>query len=134
MYRDIISTTRIINLIYYMSPTPQVRQSAEVENQMTSVERIASYADLPQEKGYRSTLDSHRQHLVHTQSEQGLLLPSQVKDSTSDIPRGSSTGAGDVKGGGSSIVIKNLSVQYREDQSTPVIHNLSLQIQVHMPI
>ena len=119
---------------------------------MTSVERIASYADLPQEKGYRSTLDSHRQHLLRTPTGQGLLVPSQTKDSCpvkSQLPVKSSSqisrspgetvqptghdSASTIKGG-SSIVIKNLSVQYREDQTTPVIHNLSLQIQVHMPI
>jgi ABC-type multidrug transport system fused ATPase/permease subunit len=34
-----------------------VRQSAEVENQMTAMERISTYAHLPPEQGYHATYD-----------------------------------------------------------------------------
>ena len=108
-----------------------MRQSAEVETQMTSVERIASYADLPQEKGYRSTLHSHRQHSIRNQTEPGQLQSNPKKNSSSVIQKGSTSGNA-LRG--SSIVIKKLSVQYRDDQATPVIHNLSLEIQVHTHI
>ena len=113
-----------------------VRQSAEVETQMTSVERIAAYADLPAEGGYMSLLDNHREVLAEQAGRRASAASVRERSRA-------------VRGG--AISIRNLRVQYREDTgqgegqghgqeqgqgsastktdaSAPVIHDLSLDI------
>ena len=55
-------------LVYTMSLSGlfqwTVRQSAEVEAQMTSIERIHSYASLPPEPGYVTTLDDFKRNQI----------------------------------------------------------------------
>lgn len=82
---------------------------------MTSVERIATYADLPPEAGYRSTLDNHKD-----------VMAAQARDAdAADAAGTAGTGAG---AGGGRVEVKGLRVQYRDDQATPVIADLSLAI------
>jgi len=85
---------------------------------MTSVERIAAYADLPPEAGYRSTLDNHKE-----------VMAAQAHEAeVSSKGAGAGSGVGMGVGVGGRVEVKGLRVQYREDQATPVIGNLSLTI------
>jgi ABC-type multidrug transport system fused ATPase/permease subunit len=83
---------------------------------MTSVERIAAYADLPPEAGYRSTLDNHKE-----------VMAAQAHEAEVSS-KGAGAGSGVGVGVGGRVEVKGLRVQYREDQATPVIGNLSLTI------
>jgi ATP-binding cassette, subfamily C (CFTR/MRP), member 4 len=54
-----------------------VRQSAEVENQMTSVERIRSYGSLPPEVGYHAKVEELDPMQLLTVSPSGAPLPKE---------------------------------------------------------
>jgi ATP-binding cassette, subfamily C (CFTR/MRP), member 4 len=82
-----------------------VRQSAEVESQMTAIERINAYSSLPPEPGYSSTLEEYNR------SEKAYDLK------TSDI-------TSQQKG---HLELKNLTVTYREDLD-PVLKSISVDI------
>jgi ATP-binding cassette subfamily C (CFTR/MRP) protein 4 len=83
-----------------------VRQSVEVEVQMTAIERISGYANLPPEAGYKETLSSYKKKEGETNS--GSISDLIVKP-------------GSYKG---SIGLKDLTVTYRSDLD-PVLRNLS---------
>jgi ABC-type multidrug transport system fused ATPase/permease subunit len=83
-----------------------VRQTAEVESQMTSIERINSYAELPPEPGYSSSLAKYLRERTHQTTPQ------------SKAPASATRGAVD---------IKNITVRYRDDFD-PVITGMSLSI------
>jgi ABC-type multidrug transport system fused ATPase/permease subunit len=128
-----------------------VRQSAEVENQMTSVERIRTYGSLPPEDGYEATVEDLKQSQTQLENdkhspshEQGsyLNLPADLENQHKALPQHTNTqnpllvteGAIRGRGGGGStahhvghVVIKSLTVTYRHDLS-PVLKDLSIDI------
>ena len=122
-----------------------VRQSAEVETQMTSVERLESYGRLPEEPGYRSTLENYEtMNVVSKTKNSGLNHNNQTHESwgldpnsnlnlSDDYVLAKSQGeARDMKKSSTlngNIVINKISVKYREDiTAKPVINCLSLSI------
>ncbi|KAJ1420720.1 P-loop containing nucleoside triphosphate hydrolase protein, partial [Ochromonadaceae sp. CCMP2298] len=90
-----------------------VRQSAEVENQMTAVERISAYAALPAEEGYKTDMPGQGQGQVG----QGRLqildltatyrsdLPPVLRHITLDIPAGAKVGICGRTGSGKSSTL-----------------------------
>jgi ABC-type multidrug transport system fused ATPase/permease subunit len=99
-----------------------VRQSAEVENQMTSVERINTYSKLEPEEGYKSSLaDLNLARDEERISEKPTLL-GQIDDKD--------TGDSNVKTVASRVghvAINQLTVTYRDDLP-PVLSNLTIDI------
>jgi ATP-binding cassette, subfamily C (CFTR/MRP), member 4 len=100
-------------LVYTMSLSGlfqwAVRQSAEVESQMTAIERIHSYAQLPPEPGYRDN-GSFDAFLDHQRLD--------PKPSTSNTA---------VQQGGAEVELQQITVKYRVDLD-PVLSQLSLRI------
>ena len=100
-------------LVYSMNLTGlfqwTVRLSTEVETMMTAVERIAAYANLPEEKGYDAKLSGVLE-LLDSGHESGMPV------------RAVSADAG--KGG---LEIRNLVVKYREDLPA-VLNGLQMSI------
>ena len=88
-----------------------VRQSAEAETQMTSVERIKSYSTLLPEEGYSSTLTNHK-GLSHLG---GGNMTDNNNNNTTNTPTPRV------------LRVENLSVSYREDLD-PVLNNICLTI------
>ena len=84
-----------------------VRQSAEAETQMTSVERIKAYSDLQPEEGYSTAGGSLQRH-----PDAGAIVSGHDKNDS--LGRGH-------------LVIDNLTVSYRADLE-PVLRGLSLDI------
>jgi ABC-type multidrug transport system fused ATPase/permease subunit len=85
--------------------------SVEVEVQMTAIERISSYANLPPEEGYKATLESYNRENSSSSgssSSGGTLSGLEVKP-------------GDYKG---RLELKDLTVTYRSDLD-PVLRNIS---------
>jgi len=80
-----------------------VRQGAEVETQLTSIERISAYAHLPAEPGYKTSLASFRVSQGDRGDDAAQLETRPVKGT---------------------IELKNLSVTYREDLP-PVLKQLN---------
>ena len=116
-------------LVYTMSLSGlfqwAVRQSVEVETQMTSVERINSYSKLPPEQGYITTLaqlsdDSHAPVPGQTATP---YAPVENRDSA-----GSASGQkpATTKAAGN-LVLKDLTVTYRPDLD-PVLRHIDLDI------
>lgn len=95
-------------LVYTMSLSGlfqwTVRQSAEVEAQMTSIERIHAYASLPPEHGYETTLTEFKKQQEHPQIVKDLNREQNGK-----------------------LELKDLTVTYREDLD-PVLSNLTINI------
>eukprot|EP00597_Dinobryon_sp_UTEXLB2267_P000867 CAMPEP_0170058302 /NCGR_PEP_ID=MMETSP0019_2-20121128/977_1 /TAXON_ID=98059 /ORGANISM="Dinobryon sp., Strain UTEXLB2267" /LENGTH=1219 /DNA_ID=CAMNT_0010263211 /DNA_START=4007 /DNA_END=7666 /DNA_ORIENTATION=+ len=87
-----------------------VRQSAEAETQMTSVERINSYAELPPEVGYSSTL-------AHVQDNGERSASRQNQDIMSSSPNADLD----------HLILQDLTVTYRQELN-PVLQGLSLNI------
>lgn len=88
-----------------------VRQTAEAETQMTSVERINAYARLEPEEGYSSDLTSVLQALERDgDGDSAMPLP----------PHKASAGAGHLS-------LRDVTVTYRPDLE-PVLSKLSLEI------
>lgn len=83
-----------------------VRQSVEVEAQMTAIERIAHYGNLPSEHGYSIGLEDY--HQCHQQ-----LLKPKSNDGHSDP----------LKQLGSLVELNHLTVTYREDLD-PVLKDI----------
>lgn len=81
-----------------------VRQSAEVENQMTSVERINTYSSLPPEEGYESQFDDIYGGGAHKHRESKKATAEEGK-----------------------LELRNLVVSYRTDLA-PVLRGLNLVI------
>jgi ATP-binding cassette, subfamily C (CFTR/MRP), member 4 len=122
-----------------------VRQSAEVENQMTSVERIRTYGSLPPEEGYHAKVEEMKLpalpplvndngsscHGSSTQQPYQHLSPdleSHQQSSTSvtvQNPLLSFTSAPQVRVG--HVEIRSLEVTYRPDLP-PVLRGLSMDI------
>lgn len=128
-----------------------VRQSAEVETQMTSIERISTYSNMPSEPGYRTTLD------MHLQAKSNRIESSDNNDSSDSNNSGSSSSiitkyrsrsrsrskSNDASKGnnntdddkdnslsnitGASLSIRGLQVKYRDDLDL-VIKDLTLEI------
>lgn len=118
-----------------------VRQSAEVENQMTSVERIRAYGSLPPEDGYRATIHDMKQtpmtNKESTVEKYNLLTNSPLHDSDIEnqlqltvpvthntIPATKSPAS---HGRVGHVVIKSLTVTYRSDLP-PVLKDLTIDI------
>ena len=97
-----------------------IRQLAESQNMMTSVERIAEYADLPSEQGYKVTLDDYKEDIMpsmlipksryHTVPTNGIEL---TRTDSMSVPL--SVGP---------LELRELTVSYRRDMD-PVLTNLS---------
>jgi len=94
-----------------------VRQSAEVETQMTSIERISTYSTMAPEPGYRNTLN------MHLEKEVGRR---RSFDNSKDVNQ-KTTMEICKKNGGSSLSIRGLKVKYRDDLDL-VIKDLSFHI------
>ena len=113
-----------------------VRQSAEVEVQMTSVERIHSYAHLPPEEGYSGSME---EALGQTQEQQhggaGRQRRSSSAASSGDVEMAgvgaggseaaTKAGAPQPSVGGGHVELKDLTVTYRPDLD-PVLRNVTL--------
>lgn len=103
-----------------------VRQSAEVETQMVSIERIAEYAKLPPEFGYRSSsyLPAKARKIenenIYTKIDMCDTKESTVFSKTAATCEGIAT---DKKLG--AVDIRNLTVRYREDLE-PVLSDICL--------
>jgi len=116
-----------------------VRLSAEVESQMTAVERIQSYGELPAEIGYLhgGSLHKHREILEekahqHEHHHDLLHLLDPVRRKKSDAPSVELTPnpSGQTslqQSHPGSLRISNLTVRYRKDLE-PVLRDVSLDI------
>jgi ATP-binding cassette subfamily C (CFTR/MRP) protein 4 len=117
-------------LVYTMSLSGlfqwTVRQSVEVETQMTSVERINTYAQLPPEEGYATTLEQ----ALHSPSTASKLPETaaahhhkyeKVETAAESKP---SKAEGERRG---HLVLKDLTVTYRRDLD-PVLRHIDLDI------
>lgn len=93
-----------------------VRQSAEVETQMTSVERIASYGKLPAEPGYSSNYEN----VNHILSQGQIAAEKFVSDKAKENKKISDNCVGKVE-------LVDLSASYRDDLD-PVLKNLNINI------
>eukprot|EP01041_Mallomonas_annulata_P004968 gene4968-9939_t len=128
-----------ITMVYVLSVASEfewiVRQSAQVETQMTSIERLCTYADLPSEEGYAincNDLMGTKGGVMHSSSDKDNICQDRKPFATSDaIPaiinktECTSVVQGCVKGG--MVDITGLTVQYREDLD-PVLKELTLHI------
>lgn len=103
-------------LVYTMSLSGifqwAVRQSAEVETQMTAVERISTYSKLPPEEGYTS---SYKQTVM---GDPSMLLTTPIINTTESIS---------VKEHPAQLELTDLTVTYRADLN-PVLRGLNLVI------
>jgi ATP-binding cassette subfamily C (CFTR/MRP) protein 4 len=116
-----------------------VRQSAEVENQMTAMERINTYAHLPPEVGYKAKLgDAYSPRQTpgfSSHKSDGQQKKSYIATTTSDEDNADMTavelvvpgGEAEKNFGGGTIDIKNLTVTYRQDLP-PVLRQLDIHI------
>lgn len=106
-----------------------VRQSAEIENHMTSVERIQAYMSLPPEAGYAVKYPPHEETVVDRLRT--WTLGSDMSDQNdgmygySKVESGNVELKASVKSGANTFEIKNLFVTYRDDLA-PVLRNVSL--------
>jgi len=102
-------------LVYSMNLTGlfqwTVRLSTEVETMMTAVERIAQYANLPEEEGYEANLSS--------------VLEALNSGNASGKPMAAVCACADVGKGG--LEIRDLSVKYRNDLPS-VLNGLQMSI------
>ena len=110
-----------------------VRQSAEVETMMTSVERISDYASLPPEEGYRpckipispkfdaiKSMDEGVRGMTQREEDAYTVVPSNIEVEM--------VGEKDLKSNSDSVghvQIENLVARYREDLE-PVLNDISL--------
>lgn len=134
-----------------------VRQSAEVENQMTAVERIDTYSFLPPESGYVSTLQDQLQgqYMAYTTVDKssptsficskignGEMVDNHILSascapvthnisinfsSVATSPRDSFESTMSSRQAKGHLEIKNLTVTYRDDLP-PVLRSLSVNI------
>lgn len=118
-----------------------VRQLAETENMMTSVERINEYTTLPPEAGYRVTYEDYRNdpdlRSMHQSTTRSRSM-SQVKSSLLKYQQLSNTGPQplDSKDAVTKIAnppppgqlnLKNLTVTYHVDME-PVLKNITVSV------
>ena len=127
-------------LVYNLSLTALfqwgVRQSAEVENQMTSVERICYYANLVPEQGYKTTYEdmvlekekisdpNRSMRLAPGKDEDDDLEETRPPTRRSLITESFFDEAATVNG---TLEIRNMSVKYKEEFD-PVLTNINLSI------
>ena len=126
-------------LVYALSVTALfqwcIRQSAEVENHMTSVERLLSFARLPSELGYRSNYDWYKREVMKKKRKNKIskyllyrssILSEKLMDISEKDTMQITSNIDEIHHAGT-MEICNLTVRYREDFD-PVLRNISLSI------
>eukprot|EP01041_Mallomonas_annulata_P002395 gene2395-4646_t len=125
-----------ITMVYVLSVASEfewnVRQSAQVETQMTSIERLCTYANLPAEEGYDfswTDFKETKRNAIHNSNNScKVIKPFETSDVIPAINDNNGCTyviQGCVKGGMVDII--GLTVQYREDLD-PVLMELTLHI------